>query len=48
MSGKNVAFDRELIGPLMYFGMSIKDAPEFFYPDMWAGWASKVCVQSKC
>ena len=42
MSGRNVAFDRTLIGPLMYFGTSVDDAPAFFYPDMWAGWCSKV------
>mmetsp|Transcript_18772 Transcript_18772/g.52283 ORF Transcript_18772/g.52283 Transcript_18772/m.52283 type:complete len:351 (+) Transcript_18772:211-1263(+) len=42
MSGRNVAFDRKLIGVAMYFALPGKDTTSFIYPDMWAGWVVKV------
>ncbi|XP_057837900.1 probable UDP-arabinopyranose mutase 1 [Cryptomeria japonica] len=42
MSGVNLAFNRELIGPAMYFGLMGEGQPISRYDDMWAGWCSKV------
>jgi reversibly glycosylated polypeptide/UDP-arabinopyranose mutase len=39
----NLAFDRELIGPAMYFGLMGDGQPIGRYDDMWAGWCTKVC-----
>lgn len=43
MCGMNLAFDRELIGPAMYFGLMGDGQPIGRYDDMWAGWCAKVC-----
>ncbi|ESQ28338.1 hypothetical protein EUTSA_v100196160mg, partial [Eutrema salsugineum] len=42
MCGMNLAFDRELIGPVMYFGLMGDGQPITGYDDMWAGWCMKV------
>ncbi|KAG4111038.1 hypothetical protein ERO13_D13G083700v2 [Gossypium hirsutum] len=42
MCGMNLAFDRELIGPAMYFGLMGDRQPIGRYDDMWAGWCMKV------
>lgn len=42
MCGMNLAFDRELIGPAMYFGLFGEGHPIGRYDDMWAGWCTKV------
>uniref|UniRef100_A0A1S3ZE15 Alpha-1,4-glucan-protein synthase [UDP-forming] 2-like n=1 Tax=Nicotiana tabacum TaxID=4097 RepID=A0A1S3ZE15_TOBAC len=42
MCGMNLAFDRELIGPAMYFGLMGDGQPIGRYDDMWAGWCCKV------
>ena len=42
MCGMNLAFDRTLIGPAMYFGLMGHGQPVGRYDDMWAGWCSKV------
>lgn len=42
MCGMNVAFDRELIGSAMYFGLMGEGYPIGRYDDMWAGWCSKI------
>jgi reversibly glycosylated polypeptide/UDP-arabinopyranose mutase len=42
MCGMNLAFDRTLIGPAMYFGLMGDGQPWGRYDDMWAGWCSKV------
>ncbi|XP_010442289.1 PREDICTED: probable UDP-arabinopyranose mutase 4 isoform X1 [Camelina sativa] len=42
MCGMNLAFNRELIGPAMYFGLMGEGQPISRYDDMWAGWAAKV------
>jgi len=42
MCGMNLAFDRELIGPAMWFGLQGEGQPLGRYDDMWAGWCSKV------
>ncbi|KAK9995347.1 hypothetical protein SO802_020033 [Lithocarpus litseifolius] len=42
MSGMNLAFDRELIGPAMYFGLMDYGQPFGRYDYMWAGWCAKV------
>lgn len=42
MCGMNLAFDRELIGPAMYFGLMGEGQPWGRYDDLWAGWCSKV------
>jgi reversibly glycosylated polypeptide/UDP-arabinopyranose mutase len=42
MCGMNLAFDRALIGPAMYFGLMGEGQPLGRYDDMWAGWCSKV------
>ena len=42
MCGMNLAFDRELIGPAMYFGLMGDGQPIRRYDDMWAGWCVKV------
>eukprot|EP00775_Hariotina_reticulata_P009443 gene9443-9609_t len=42
MCGMNLAFDRSLIGPAMYFGLMGEGQPIGRYDDMWAGWCSKV------
>ncbi len=42
MCGMNLAFDRKLIGPAMYFGLMGDGQPIGRYDDMWAGWCSKV------
>lgn len=46
MCGMNLAFDRTLIGPAMYFGLMGDGQPIGRYDDMWAGWCCKVidCV----
>jgi reversibly glycosylated polypeptide / UDP-arabinopyranose mutase len=41
MCGMNVAFDRDLIGPAMYFGLMGQGQPWGRYDDLWAGWCSK-------
>lgn len=41
MCGMNLAFDREVIGPAMYFGLMGDGQPIGRYDDMWAGWCSK-------
>ncbi|XP_040862300.1 probable UDP-arabinopyranose mutase 2-like isoform X1 [Glycine max] len=42
MCGMNLAFDRQLIGPAMYFGLMGDGQPIGRYDDMWAGWCVKV------
>lgn len=42
MCGMNLAFDRTLIGPAMYFGLMGHGQPIGRYDDMWAGWCTKV------
>ncbi|TQD83302.1 hypothetical protein C1H46_031159 [Malus baccata] len=42
MCGMNLAFDRDLIGPAMYFGLMGDGQPIGRYDDMWAGWCTKV------
>eukprot|EP00877_Chromochloris_zofingiensis_P001520 jgi/Chrzof1/11369/Cz05g34090.t1 len=42
MCGMNLAFDRHVIGPAMYFGLQGEGQPIGRYDDMWAGWCSKV------
>lgn len=42
MCGMNLGFDRELIGPAMYFGLMGDGQPIGRYDDMWAGWCAKV------
>lgn len=42
MCGMNLAFDRLLIGPAMYFGLMGEGWPIGRYDDMFAGWCSKV------
>ena len=44
MCGMNLAFDRELIGPAMYFGLMGDGQPIGRYDDMWAGWCVKVTL----
>jgi reversibly glycosylated polypeptide/UDP-arabinopyranose mutase len=46
MCGMNLAFDRELIGPAMYFGLMGDGQPIGRYDDMWAGWCAKVISRS--
>jgi reversibly glycosylated polypeptide/UDP-arabinopyranose mutase len=41
MCGMNLAFNRELIGPAMYFGLMGEGYPWGRYDDMWAGWCAK-------
>ncbi|KAK3440353.1 hypothetical protein EUGRSUZ_B00630 [Eucalyptus grandis] len=42
MCGMNLAFNRELIGPAMYFGlMGGNGQPIGRYDNMWAGWCTK-------
>lgn len=44
MCGMNLAFDQELIGPAMYFGLMGQNQPLSRHGDMFAGWcAKKVC-----
>ncbi|KAH9328070.1 hypothetical protein KI387_000178 [Taxus chinensis] len=42
MCAMNLAFNRELIGPAMYFGIFGEGQPISRYDDMWAGWCIKV------
>lgn len=42
MCGMNLAFDRDLIGAAMYFGLMGHGQPLGRYDDMWAGWCCKV------
>lgn len=42
MCGMNLAFNRELIGPALYFGLMGDGQPIGRYDDMWAGWCVKV------
>ena len=42
MCGMNLAFDKNLIGPAMYFGLMGDGQPIGRYDDMWAGWCCKV------
>jgi reversibly glycosylated polypeptide/UDP-arabinopyranose mutase len=44
MCGMNLAFNRELIGPAMYFGLMGEGYPWGRYDDMWAGWCSKAII----
>jgi hypothetical protein len=44
MCGMNLAFNRELIGPAMYFGLMGDGQPIGRYDDMWAGWCAKVSL----
>lgn len=46
MCGMNLAFNRELIGPAMYFGLMGDGQPIGRYDDMWAGWCTKVSFAS--
>ncbi|CAA6659941.1 unnamed protein product [Spirodela intermedia] len=41
MCGMNLGFNRELIGPAMYFGLMGDGQPIGRYDDMWAGWCCK-------
>lgn len=43
MCGMNLGFNRDLIGPAMYFGLMGDGQPIGRYDDMWAGWCTKVC-----
>lgn len=45
MCGMNLAFNRELIGPAMYFGLMGDGQPIGRYDDMWAGWCMKVSLK---
>ncbi|XP_068305185.1 UDP-arabinopyranose mutase 1-like [Pyrus communis] len=42
MCGMNLAFNRKVIGPTMYFGLMGDGQPLCRYVDMWAGWCAKV------
>lgn len=42
MCGMNLGFNRDLIGPAMYFGLMGDGQPIGRYDDMWAGWCAKV------
>ena len=42
MCGMNLAFNKDLIGPAMYFGLMGDGQPIGRYDDMWAGWCTKV------
>ncbi|KAG8383024.1 hypothetical protein BUALT_Bualt05G0141100 [Buddleja alternifolia] len=42
MCGMNLAFNRDLIGAAMYFGLMGDGQPIGRYDDMWAGWCIKV------
>jgi reversibly glycosylated polypeptide/UDP-arabinopyranose mutase len=44
MCGMNLAFNRDIIGPAMYFGLMGEGYPWGRYDDMWAGW----CVKTIC
>ncbi len=44
MCGMNLAFDRSLIGPAMYFGLMGDGQPIGRYDDMWAGWCCKETI----
>jgi reversibly glycosylated polypeptide / UDP-arabinopyranose mutase len=44
MCGMNLAFDREIAGVLLLFGLMGDGQPWARYDDMIAGWASKVCI----
>jgi hypothetical protein len=46
MCGMNLGFNKELIGPAMYFGLMGDGQPIGRYDDMWAGWCCKVNHQS--
>lgn len=46
MCGMNLAFNRELIGPALYFGLMGEGQPIGRYDDMWAGWCMKVFLIS--
>ncbi|KAG6754224.1 hypothetical protein POTOM_042244 [Populus tomentosa] len=48
MCGMNLAFDRELIGPAMYFGLMGDGQPIGRYDDMWAGWCAKNSTAISC
>lgn len=48
MCGMNLAFNRELIGAAMYFGLMGDGQPLGRYDDMWAGWCSKVLKSIFC
>lgn len=48
MCGMNLAFNRELIGPAMYFGLMGEGYPIGRYDDMWAGWCVKVVSSMPC
>ncbi|CAM6097883.1 unnamed protein product [Calypogeia fissa] len=42
MCGMNLGFNKDLIGPAMYFGLMGDGQPIGRYDDMWAGWCCKV------
>nr|DAD42903.1 TPA_asm: hypothetical protein HUJ06_001133 [Nelumbo nucifera] len=44
MCGMNLAFNRDMIGPAMYFGLMGDGQPIGRYDDMWAGWCTKECT----
>ncbi|XP_041998317.1 UDP-arabinopyranose mutase 2-like [Salvia splendens] len=48
MCGMNLAFDRELIGAAMYFGLMGDGQPIGSYGDLWAGWCTKVIADHFC
>nr|KYP42727.1 Alpha-1,4-glucan-protein synthase [UDP-forming] [Cajanus cajan] len=48
MCAMNLAFNRELIGPAMYFGLMGDGQPIGRYDDMWAGWCMKGLCYKLC
>ena len=42
MCAMNLAFNRELIGPAIYFALMGNGQPIGRYDDMWAGWCVEV------
>ncbi|GFZ08009.1 reversibly glycosylated polypeptide 2 [Actinidia rufa] len=48
MRGMNLAFNRDLIGPAMYFARMGDGHPVGTYDDIWAGWCAKCTTVEKC
>lgn len=48
MCGMNLAFNKDLIGAAMYFGLMGDGQPIGRYDDMWAGWCCKVDPKLIC
>ncbi|KAL3695893.1 hypothetical protein R1sor_009969 [Riccia sorocarpa] len=42
LNGTNLAFDKELVGPAMYFGVVREGQPAGFHDELWAGLCIKV------